>query len=140
MKVLKFPFTLTKAMLPELFEGMSMEDILKLSVKYPTYIRYIINDIPGMFIKTKSEFNEIGLFKELPVANINKVFGIEPPRYKQGELLFVRNNEEDEWQLRYFSHIHTSGLVCCYDFQRKQGDSSSWKYHQKTPKGFKLPS
>ena len=137
MKVRKFPFTVTKAMLPDLFEGMSIEEIVRLTLIHEMETSSIIE---GLFIKTKSHFNSIELFKELPAANINKVFGIEPPLYKKGDLLFVRNHEQDEWQLRYFSHINDLGFVRCFDFQRNEGTTSSWTYHQKTPKGFKLPS
>lgn len=75
----------------------------------------------------------------------DEIFGVECP-YEKDDLLFVRDFENSQWQLAYFSHTSKkkSG-VFCFEKQntskcRSSSDTRLWKYHALTCKGLKLPT
>ena len=71
------------------------------------------------------------------VANqaLDKIFGkdIKRPDYKKGDLLFVRQNANFVWEVRYFSHFDPLGNVACSTSQKKYSDLGYvfWKLHAK---------
>lgn len=58
--------------------------------------------------------------------------------YKDGELIFVKDDDDDGWQLRYATGRMNGKLVVTYGFQKKSGFVVNWKYHAPAP-GVKLP-
>ena len=58
--------------------------------------------------------------------------------YKEGELIWVRNDNESEWFLRYSTGQLFEGMAVCYPNQIKSGFTGSWKFHAST-NGLKLP-
>ena len=54
------------------------------------------------------------------------------PNIKKDTLVYVRNRETFEWQMRYFSHFDNQRIFC-FDYQRKSTENftsiSSWEYY-----------
>lgn len=46
---------------------------------------------------------------------------------KQGQLVYVKDDEEHLWVMRYFSHYKDNMFHCFLD-QKKEGDTTAWKY------------
>lgn len=59
--------------------------------------------------------------------------------YRDGDLIFVKNNSTGNWGLRYTNGvIDKNGNIQCYDGQKTAGNILSWAYHKPAP-GVKLP-
>lgn len=67
---------------------------------------------------------------------LNAVFGMDGI-YKKEELIFVRNDEDDIWELRYFCKFK-DGTARCFQHQRTYGDTWPYRFHAKA-EGVKLP-
>jgi hypothetical protein len=52
-------------------------------------------------------------------------------RIKKGDLVWVKDYEENQWECRYFSHFtdFSRTKVACFTDQRPEGDLKEWLYY-----------